>query len=175
MTFRTLASFLFIVGIAAGGCTSRARSSDRAADDVIAQQKDLNKQIDKDTAQTKAIDEQSAALGHANDVFAARKDVRMIGLKAEASMIAPQGDMITSLATQLPLTPAARADVDAKVEVLAHRVDEAQLKITDLQNSTAEQWKARDDAADGAMKNLEAARDDAWHAFKQAKRTDRSS
>jgi hypothetical protein len=160
---------VMIVALAA--CSSHGdHASDQAADSVVAKEHALAKASDP-----AKVDQTSAELARANDAFEMRKDVRMIGLRTEQSIIAPQGDMISSLAAQLPLTDAARNDIDAKVEALAHSVDDAKQKTADLESATVEQWKSRDNATGVAMKQLETARDAAWKAFKQAKRTDHAS
>lgn len=157
--------------LALAACSSHGdRASDQAADSVVAKEHALAKASD-----SAKVDQTSADLARAEQAFAMRKDVRIIGLRTEQSIIAPQGEMISSLAAQLPLTDAARNDIDAKIEALAHCADDAKQKTADLEAATAEQWKSRDDATGVAMKQLETARDAAWKAFKQAKRTDRAS
>jgi hypothetical protein len=161
----------FAVMLALVACSSHGdRASDQAADSVVAKEHALAKASDP-----AKVDQTSAELARAEQAFEMRKDVRIIGLRTEQSIIEPQGEMISSLAAQLPLTAAARGDIDAKVEALAHRVDDAKQKTADLESSSAEQWKSRDDATGLAMKQLETARDAAWKAFKQAKRTDHAS
>ncbi len=168
---KKLSYLVLVLGLAAG-CHDGDRTSDKAADEVVAKQKDLDTQVDKDAKRADETHAKADALAHANARFNDRKEIRVMELRSEQSMIAPQGDMISSLAAQLPLTDDARKHLDEKVDTLAQRLGEAGAKVTDLQNATAEEWKTRDDAAGEAMKNLEAARDDAWHAFKKAKRTD---
>lgn len=162
-------SYLVLALCLAAGCHSGDRPSDRAADDVVAKRNDLDKLVDKNA---KRADDTRAALDHATAVFGDRKEIRLIGLRSEQSMIAPQGEMISSLASQMPLTDDARKNLEQKVDALAQRAGESSAKITDLQNATPDEWTARDEAAAAAMKHLESARDDAWHAFKKAKRTD---
>jgi chromosome segregation ATPase len=171
MTMTKLAMLVLALGLAAG-CHRSDRASDKAADDVVAKQKELNKQMDESNARLNETRDKAAALSNATTAFDDRKQIRLIGLHAEADMIAPQGDMISSLASQLPLTDDAHKTLDDKVATLQQRMNDASAKITDLQNATADQWKDRDNAAADAMKNLESARDDAWKAFKKAKRTD---
>jgi len=170
----TLASVLLAAGLATG-CNHSDRSSDRAADDVVAKQKALNRELDKDAEKAKTVDEKTAELNHAARHFEERKELRMMSLRSEQSMIVPQANMIESLAAQLPLTTDAHKDIDAKVQTFDQRIDDAKVKLNDLGTASADQWQSRDDAAGDAMKNLETARDDAWQAFKKAKRTDHSS
>jgi hypothetical protein len=168
---KKLSYLVLALGLAVG-CNKGDKKSDKAADEVVDKQKDLDKQVDKDDKRADETHGKADALARANARFNDRKEIRLIGLRSEQSMIAPQGDMIGSLAAQLPLTDDARKHVDEKLDALSQRLGEADAKITALQNATADEWKTRDDAAGEAMKNLETARDDAWHAFKKAKRTD---
>lgn len=48
-------------------------------------------------------------------------------------------------------------------------------QITALESATVEQWAVRDAAITGAMRRVEAARDDAWSALENARRIDSSS
>lgn len=168
---KNLSYLVLTLGLAVG-CNKGDTKSDKAADDVVAKQNDLDTQVDKDDQHAAEMHTKADALAHANARFNDRKEIRLIGLRSEQSMIAPQGDMISSLAAQLPLTDDARKHLDEKLDTLSQRLGEASAKIADLQNATADEWKARDDAAGEAMKHLESARDEAWHAFKKAKRTD---
>ncbi|HEY1552539.1 MAG TPA: hypothetical protein VGG28_32145 [Kofleriaceae bacterium] len=168
---KKLSMLVLALGLAAG-CHKGDRASDKAADDVVAKQNALNKSVDDNTKKLDDTRDKAAALHDATTAFNDRKEIRLIGLHAEAGMIAPQGDMISSLSAQLPLTDDARKNLDDKVVTLESRMGDANAKIGDLQTATPDQWKDRDDAAAEAMKNLESARDDAWKAFKKAKRTD---
>lgn len=155
------------LGVAAG-CDRHARSSDKAADEVAAQQKDVY----EDTAK---VHHKTAELERDTATFELRRETRLIGLRSEHSMIAPQGEMIESLSAQLPITDDGRKEIDAKVDVFQKRSAEAASTIASLQNATPDEWTARDGAADDAMKKLESARDDAWKAFKEAKRAEHRS
>ncbi len=168
---KKLSCLVLALGLAAG-CHKGDRASDKAADEVVAKQKDLDKQMDENNSHVTDTRDKAAALHNATTAFDDRKEIRLIGLRAEAGMVSPQGDMISSLAAQLPLTDDARKNLDDKVATLEARMGDANAKIADLQTATPDQWKDRDDAAAAAMKNLESARDDAWKAFKKAKRTD---
>jgi chromosome segregation ATPase len=168
---KKLSCLVLALGLAAG-CHKGDRASDQAADEVVSKQKDLNKAVEDNTQRLDDTRGKAAALHDATTAFKDRKEIRLIGLHAEAGMITPQGDMISSLAAQLPLTNDARKNLDDKVATLEARMGDANAKIGDLQTATPDQWKDRDDAAAEAMKNLESARDDAWKAFKNAKRTD---
>jgi hypothetical protein len=111
----------------------------------------------------------------ANDAFESHKALRALGLRSERAMIGTSPAMISSLAVQLPLTAGSRADVEDAITKLQIQLDEAATAIDRVQDATAEQWKARDTAAEDAMKQLEAARDHAWNSLKNAQRTDASS
>jgi len=162
-----LAILVLAVGTLAG-CDRHARPSDQSADEVVAKQKDVN-------ADTATTHRKAAELDHAAAAFNLRREVRLMGLHSEYSMIAPQANMIESLSAQLPFTDDARKDIDAKVDTLQQRAGEAQTKITELDGATPAEWRDRDDAADQAMKKLESARDDAWKAFHDAKRSEHRS
>jgi chromosome segregation ATPase len=168
---KKLSCLVLALGLAAG-CHKGDRASDKAADEVVAKQKDLDKSVEDNTKKLDDTRDKAAALHDATTAFNDRKEIRLIGLHAEAGVITPQGDMISSLAAQLPLTQDARKNLDDKVATLEARMGDANAKIGDLQTATPDQWKDRDNAAAEAMKNLESARDDAWKAFKNAKRTD---
>ena len=159
-----LATVMF-AALGAAGCKSPAREADRAADEVVAKRKALDQQ----TA------DRASELGHATAVFEERKELRVMGLRTERAMIAPQSEMIGSLADQLPLTAQARRDIDQKLTVFAQKLDDVDAKLGVLKSATTDQWSAADDAMSAAMKDLESARDDAWSTFRKAKRTDRSS
>jgi len=162
---------LAILALALGaitGCSRHARSSDKAADEVAAQQKDVNEESAKVHRKTVELDRDTAS-------FDTRREFRLIGLRAEHAMVAPQGEMIESLSAQLPITDAGRKDIDAKVDVFQKRSAEAATSISNLETATPGEWTERDGAADDAMKKLETARDDAWKAFKEAKRAEHRS
>ena len=101
-----LAILVLAVGTLAG-CDRHARPSDQSADEVVAKQKDVN-------ADTATTHRKAAELDHAAAAFNLRREVRLMGLHSEYSMIAPQANMIESLSAQLPFTDDARKDIDAR-------------------------------------------------------------
>jgi len=105
--------------------------------------------------------------------FEAKKTVRIDGLRAAQSVYAAQPGMITTFAEAFPL--ADRSEVDAKLNTLKMRLDEAGLLIQGLPTVQPADFKDRDDAASKAMDRLEDASKDAWKAVKDAKYIERSS
>lgn len=117
----------------------------------------------------------SKTAGEARASFEDKKQVRLLGIHVERSLIGSQPQMIATFAEQLPLSSTDHEVVDAKVKALEARMHDADAAITALETATPDVWTTRDRAADSAMKQLEAARDDAWNTLKAAKRQDRSS
>jgi len=115
---------------------------------------------------------------HRTDRFAIvteQRDLRLFGLRAERAMLAGTPHMLAALATQLPLTASARAEVLARVLALERRLDDFGARIDELQNASPDEWTARDAAATDAMRELEAARDAAWSTLGKAHRVDHPS
>ena len=122
-----------------------------------------------DSARAQSFD-QSARVS-----FEDKKEVRLLGIHAERSMIGSQPVMIATFIEQLPLAPVARDVVAAKIATIESRLVDADRTIAALEAATAENWTLRDAAATDAMRRLEAARDDAWSALKNAPRIPSSS
>jgi hypothetical protein len=107
--------------------------------------------------------------------FDDKKEVRLLGIHAERAMLGSQPTMIATFAEQLPLTANDREIVTAKVATFTARLADADARITALESASAEQWVVRDAATTDAMRRVEAARDDAWSAIKNARRIDAAS
>jgi hypothetical protein len=128
---------------------------------------------DSDRAHSMKMFEKAAA--SANVSFEDKKEVRLLGIHAERAMLGSQPNMIATFAEQLPLAATDRAAVTAKVATFAARLADADAQITALETATADQWLVRDAATSDAMRRLEAARDAAWSALKNAPRMDSAS
>jgi len=128
---------------------------------------------DSDRARSMKMFEKVAS--SANVSFEDKKEVRLLGIHAERAMLGSQPNMIATFAEQLPLTVKDRAAVTAKVATFTARLADADAQITGLETATADQWIVRDAATIDAMRRLEAARDDAWSALKNAPRIDSAS
>ncbi|MFT3697295.1 MAG: hypothetical protein QM831_29400 [Kofleriaceae bacterium] len=107
--------------------------------------------------------------------FEDKKQIRLLGIHVERSLIGSQPAMIAQFADQLPLSADDRDVVDGKMKTLDDRMRDADSAIGALEAATPDVWITRDNAASTAMQRLEAARDDAWNTLKAAKRVDRSS
>ena len=88
---KKLSYLVLVLGLAAG-CHDGDRTSDKAADEVVAKQKALDTQVDKDAKRADETHAKADALAHANARFNDRKEIRLMELRSEQSMIAPQGD-----------------------------------------------------------------------------------
>lgn len=128
---------------------------------------------DSDRAQSMKMFEKAAA--SANVSFEDKKEVRLLGIHVERSMLKSQPTMIARFADQLPLPPAARVAVTAKLATFSARLADADAAITALETATADEWVARDASTTDAMRRVETARDDAWSALENARRIDRAS
>ncbi|HEY0255666.1 MAG TPA: hypothetical protein VGC41_29255 [Kofleriaceae bacterium] len=111
--------------------------------------------------------------GEARSSFEDKKQVRLLGIHVERSMIGSQPEMIGTFADQLPV--ADHSVLDAKVKMVSDRMRDADAAIDALELATPDVWNTRDTAATDAMKRLEAARDDAWNTLKAATRVDTAS
>ena len=128
---------------------------------------------DSDRAHSMKMFEKAAA--SANVSFEDKKQVRLLGIHAERALIGSQPNMIATFAEQLPLAANDRTVVTAKVATFTARLADADAQITGLETATSEQWIVRDAATTDAMRRLEAARDAAWSALKNAPRIDNPS
>lgn len=148
-------------------CKSDSRSkADKAADRVADQNKrDLDKMSSPDYQPNVAKEQANQA------EFTVRRDMRMQILKISHDIVQTQPEMITTLASSLPLTDAGAADVNDKVRVLEMRLDDSNNAIQRLNTAGADDFKKVDDDATKAMDRLEDARKDAWTALKDAPRT----
>jgi hypothetical protein len=128
---------------------------------------------DSDRAHSMKMFEKTAT--SANASFEDKKEVRLLGIHAERAMLGSQPNMIATFADQLPLRAKDRIAVTAKVATFTARLADADAQISGLETATVDQWIVRDAATTNAMRRLEAARDDAWSALKNAPRIDSSS
>jgi hypothetical protein len=151
---------------APAACKSDSRSkADKAAERVADQNK-------RDMEKTAPDYQPNVVKEQANDAeFSVRRDMRMQILKIHTDIVQTQPQMITTLASSLPLTELGAADVNDKVRVLQMRIDDANNAIQSLGTTPADGFKKADDDATKAMDRLEDARKDAWKALKDAPRT----
>ena len=156
-----------------------ARRSDRAAKDLVEEREELVKAArelpDGDVVKgTKAVLEEAGDLARAADRFERQKSRRLAALQLSHDLAASQTGLISVLARDMPITDAARGEINGKLTRLQMRLDEATNLIEGLMRVQLDGWEARNTDVTDAMKRLEDARKDAWDALEDAPKTDRS-
>jgi len=151
-----------------------ARRADRAAKDVVEQREDVV-EATKRSASVEEVLEEAGELVQAANAFEWQRSRRIMELRMEHDLTASQAGVIGVLARDLPITDAARGEINEKLSRLHSRLDEATNLIEGLARVGVDTWEQRDDAATEAMKRLRAARKDAWEALDDAPQIDRSA
>jgi hypothetical protein len=77
---------------------------------------------------------------------------------------------LRGVAAVAELTETERGDVEAKLDALAYRLDQAELAVDKLDEAQDRDFAACEQDAREALKTFDAARADAWKAVAAAKR-----
>jgi hypothetical protein len=163
--YRRVQTFVLVVGaVAAPGCSA---TSDREPGNASGRDSDNGTAIDRHAIEA---DKDAEALAAAANAFVALKTAQLAVLSARYDLVAPQPDLIWSIAHSFPLTEVARATVVDKARLFQARVDELGNTITGLRPMSAEQWHAEDARVPAAIKDVEDTRSDSWNALSSALR-----
>jgi hypothetical protein len=153
-----------------------ARRADRAAKDVVEQREELaeaaRKLPDKGIEGTREVIEEAGELAKAVRELERQKSRRLVALHAAYDICATRAGVVAVLARDLPITDAARGEINEKLTRLDARLLEAADMIDGLGRVQIDEWEEQDDAVTGAMDRLEDAAADAWEALEDAPRID---
>lgn len=178
---RLALSAALVAALFASACKPEsARRADRAARDLIEERDDVvkaAKQIgDKPLGEVSAnIAAETGKLARAAHEFEKQKSRRLAALHAILDVDASQAGIIGVLARDMPITDAARGDVNDKLTRFHMRLDEVQNLIEGLTTVAVDNWEQRNGECTDAMKRLANARSDAWEALEDAPQLDRSA
>ena len=150
-----------------------ARRADRAADEVLAERKDVveaaKKLPDKPLAEgATELFEEAGELSQAAREFDRQKSRRLALLLQTHDLTSTQTGVISVLARDMQITDAARSEINEKLTRLQRRLDETANLIEGLSSVQIDAWEERDIAVTDAMKRLEDARKSAWDAVDDA-------
>jgi hypothetical protein len=134
--------------------------------------KRVNKEADHLHHQRAEATRQEAAYAHARIDFEELRTLRVAALRAEHSVVAIQPLVITTLAGVTAMTPVRRARLDESVAIFRQRLALTRELIGSLDEASAREWKAREDAVHHAMASMIVARDASWNVL-EGKRDDR--
>lgn len=171
-----LAGVVVAAVFAATACKPEsARRADRAAKDVVEQRDDLVKAAKNIADEPEQVLAEVGQLAAAAEKFDKLKQARLAALRGQHSVIASQTLLIGTMARELPITDAARGDINEKLTRFQARLDEAQNLIEGLSRTMIDDWEQLDTAATDAMQRLDDARKAAWESLEDAPHIDHSA
>jgi len=168
---KALALLLAVLGLAACKPES-ARRADRAAKEVVEQRDDVveaaRKIPDQPVEATKAVLAEAGELVKAAHEFEHQKSRRLAALGFQLDTTGIRASLVAMLARDMPITDAARGEINEKLTRLDARLAEATNVIEGLSKVHIDGWHALDSEATEAMKRLADAANAAWDALEDA-------
>lgn len=168
--------------VAAAGCRPESsRKAAVAADDVATERADLEAAARKlpdhpdKVAATRQVLVEAGELAEAGKKFHRAKSKRIAVLRSTHDVVATQSGLISTLSRELPITDAARGDINEKLMRFQTRLDEAANMIEGLEKTDVDAWTDLDANMNEVMQRLDDARSDAWKALVDAPRTARGA
>jgi hypothetical protein len=124
---------------------------------------------------TKIPTNEPGELAQAAHAFDQRRAARIAAARGQFEVIASQPILIGTLARNLPLTDAARGQLNTKLVALQAKLDETSNLIEGLARVGIDAWEIRNTEMTAALHRLDEARRDAWRALEKAPHIDPSS
>lgn len=152
-----------------------ARRADRAAKDVVSQREDLVEAARQLPDQPGAVLAEVGELATAAAEFERQRSRRLAALGSQYDVNATQASLVGVLARDLPITDAARGEVNERLTRLHARLTEAADLIEGLGMVHIDAWEERNTAVTEAMERLDDAATDAWEALEDAPQIDPSA
>jgi hypothetical protein len=169
----------------AASCKSeQARDTERAAELTRAKTADLTEEQRELAASVResakdVVDEVgdvayvSAEVERAKADFERKKLARVSHLEGQVAVLSTVPELLDAAARGASLAANDRAKLDAKLQTLKVRIDEAQQVLAKLPSTTAAEWTSRDDEITRALRSIDDARDEAVELLEDSVDDDR--